>query len=365
MNKHPNKQIDKHLKTLFGVILIYCAFTGLIAAAPALQTINVNNTAQLYKAVYQANRSKGATSIVLADGRYNITQRLSFTGSNINLTSMSGDPTLVILSGQGMKKSPSAEILIDVSGSNISLSGITLEQSANHLIQVRAETNADNFSLDNCILRDSYEQLLKVSSSSKDDLFSDNGSIKNCLFEYTAGIGPQFYIGGIDAHRSRNWIVEGNTFKNIASPSKHVAEHAIHFWRRSANITVINNTIEDCDRGIGFGLGNDLNNHTDGGLIAYNFIRSTNQSHPYADAGIILEASPNVKIINNQVYIETSYPNAIEYRFTGTKNVLIQNNITNKSIRSKDGGQAVLSGNQQANLLSRVKQNLKYFIDRF
>ena len=327
-------------------MLIYCSFTGLIAAAPSLQTIHVNNAAQLYKAVHKANHAKSATSIVLADGRYNITQRLSFTGSHIHLTSLSGDPSLVILSGQGMKKSPSAEILIDVSGSNINLSGFTLEQSANHLIQVRAEKNADNFSLSNCVLRDSYEQLLKVSSSPSDNLFSDNGSIKNCLFEYTAGIGPQFYIGGIDAHRSRNWIVEGNTFKNIASPSKHVAEHAIHFWRKSANITVINNTIEDCDRGIGFGLGNNLNNHTDGGLIAYNFIHSTNQSHPYADAGIILEASPNVKIIDNQVYIETSYPNAIEYRFIGTKNVLIQNNITNKSIRSKDGGQAALFGNR-------------------
>ena len=54
----------------------------------------------------------------------------------------------------------------------------------------------------------------------------------------------------------------------------------------------------------------------------------------------------NVKIIDNQVYIETSYPNAIEYRFIGTKNVLIQNNITNKSIRSKDGGQAALFGNR-------------------
>jgi hypothetical protein len=338
--------MNKQLKKLFGVMLIYAAFTGLIAAAPSLQTIHVNNAAQLYKAVHQANRAKGTTSIVLADGRYKITQRLSFTGSHTNLTSLSGDPSLVILSGRGMHKNSSAEILIDVSGSNISLSGFTLEQSANHLIQVRAEKNADNFSLSNCVLRDSYEQLLKVSSSASDNLFSDNGSIKNCLFEYTAGIGPQFYIGGIDAHRSRNWIVEGNIFKNIASPSIHVAEHAIHFWRRSANITVINNTIKDCDRGIGFGLGNDPNNRTDGGLIAYNFIHSTNQSHPYADAGIILEASPNVKIIDNQIYIETSYPNAIEYRFTGTKNVLIQNNISNKPIRSKDGGQAALFGNR-------------------
>jgi hypothetical protein len=301
---------------------------------------------------------------VLADGRYKINQRLSFTGSHINLKSMSGDPTLVILSGQGMKKSPSAEILIDISGSNISLSGFTLEQSANHLIQVRAEKNADNFSLSNCILRDSYEQLLKVSSSPSSKAFANNGNIKNCLFEYSANMGPQYYIGGIDAHSSRNWTIVGNTFKNIASPSQHVAEHAIHFWRKSANITVLNNTIENCDRGIGFGLGDDINNQTDGGLITNNRISNSNPLHQFADAGIILEASPNIEISSNKVLMEGNYPNAIEYRFTATKNIVIKGNVTNKSIVSRDGGQAELSGNQQANVFGRVKQKLKYLIDR-
>jgi hypothetical protein len=136
---------------------------------------------------------------------------------------------------------------------------------------------------------------------------------------YTAGIGPQFYIGGIDAHRSRNWTVEGNTFRNIPSPSKHVAEHAIHFLGKSSNITVINNTIEDCDRGIGFGLGHNPIKQTNGELIENNVIRSTNLSPPYADAGIIMEASPNVQIIRNQIYIESGYPNAIESRFAATK----------------------------------------------
>jgi len=356
--------MNKHLNKLFGLMLFYCAYTGLVAAAPALQTIHVNNVVQLYKAVHQSNRATGATSIVLADGRYNITQRLNFTGSHINLTSLSGDPTLVILSGQGMKKSPSAEILIDVSGSNISLSGVTLEQSANHLIQVRAEKNADNFRLSNCVLRDAYEQLLKVSSSPSSKTFADSGSIKNCVFEYTAGIGPQYYIGGIDAHRSRNWTIVGNTFKNIASPSLHVAEHAIHFWRKSANITVLNNTIEDCDRGIGFGLGDDVNNQTVGGLIANNSISNTNPLHQFTDAGIILEASPNIEISNNKIFIEGNYPNAIEYRFAATKNVVIKDNVTNKAIVSRDGGQAQLSDNQQANVFSRLKQNLEYFIDR-
>jgi hypothetical protein len=356
--------MGKHLRKLFGIAIFYCSLTGLVLSAPSVQTIQVNNEAQLYKAVRQANRTKGPTSIVLSDGRYNITQRLNFTGSHINLTSMSGDPALVILSGKGMKKSSSVEILIDVSGSNISLSGFTLEQSANHLIQVRAEKNADNFSLSNCILRDSYEQLLKVSSSPSSKAFANNGNIKNCLFEYSADMGPQYYIGGIDAHSSRNWTIVGNTFKNIASPSQHVAEHAIHFWRKSANITVLNNTIENCDRGIGFGLGDDINNQTDGGLIANNRISNSNPLHQFSDAGIILEASPNIEISNNKILMEGNYPNAIEYRFTATKNIVIKDNVTNKSIVSRNGGQAELSGNQQANVFGRVKQKLKYLIDR-
>jgi hypothetical protein len=335
-----------HLIKWLSTLVIYFIVSGLSATERPFQSIHVSNVAELYQAVQKANRSSKGTDIVIADGHYEVNQRLKFTGSHISLKSMSGDPTSVILSGQGMKYRRTVEVLIDVSGSYISLSGFTLEQSSNHLIQVRAEKNADHFSLSNCVLRDSYEQLLKVSSSKKNDpTFADNGSVKNCLFEYTAGVGPQFYIGGIDAHKSRNWTVSGNTFKNIASPSKHVAEHAIHFWRKSANITVINNTIEDCDRGIGFGLGNTPSNQTKGGLIANNLIKNSNPSHQYTDVGIILEASPDVDIINNRVFIEGNYPNAIEYRFAATKNVMIKDNVTNRSIASRDGAQAELSGN--------------------
>jgi hypothetical protein len=335
-----------HLIKWLSTLVIYFIVSGLSATERPFQSIHVSNVAELYQAVQKANRSSKGTDILLADGHYEVNQRLKFTGSHISLKSMSGVPTSVILSGQGMKYRRTVEVLIDVSGSYISLSGFTLEQSSNHLIQVRAEKNADHFSLSNCVLRDSYEQLLKVSSSKKNDpTFADNGSVKNCLFEYTAGVGPQFYIGGIDAHKSRNWTVSGNTFKNIASPSKHVAEHAIHFWRKSANITVINNTIEDCDRGIGFGLGNTPSNQTKGGLIANNLIKNSNPSHQYTDVGIILEASPDVDIINNRVFIEGNYPNAIEYRFAATKNVMIKDNVTNRSIASRDGAQAELSGN--------------------
>ena len=53
-----------------------------------------------------------------------------------------------------MKKTNTTEILIDVCGSHINLSGFTLEQSANHLIQVRAENNADNITDKSIVFRD-------------------------------------------------------------------------------------------------------------------------------------------------------------------------------------------------------------------
>ena len=42
--------------------------------------------------------------------------------------------------------------------------------------------------------------------------------IDDCEFVYTAGIGPQYYIGEIDVHGGHNWVVRRSLFIGIARP---------------------------------------------------------------------------------------------------------------------------------------------------
>ena len=96
------------------------------------------------------------------------------------------------------------------------------------------------------------------------------------------------------------------------------------------------NIIINADRGIGFGLGKQKGH--DGGVIKNNFV------HVTRDVGIGLESSPNTSVAHNTV-VTTNYPNAIEYRFSKTKNVSIAYNLTNSRIASRNGGAASLTDN--------------------
>jgi hypothetical protein len=259
------------------------------------------------------------------------------------MTSQSGDRDRVVIEGDSMSSTARVKNLVRVAASGFHLSGVTLQKAGWHAVQVVGEANADNVVLRNCVLRDAYEQLLKVSvSASAPDVTADGGLVENCLFEYSAGIGPQYYIGGIDAHGSKNWVVRGNTFRDIASPGGGISEFAVHFWSGSADNLVERNVIIDCDRGIGFGMDGRGNR---GGVIRNNFVHHTSNTDPYADVGIALTESPGTRVYNNTVFTENNFGWSIEYRFTATRDVQITNNLTNRPIIARDGGLASLSGN--------------------
>lgn len=314
----------------------------------ATERIQVNSTKQLYAALRQAN-THGNTEIVLADGIYQAPRTLMVKKDYVTIKSASGKPQQVIISGNGMRRVKRVDNLLRVSGKHFTLDGITLQKTGNHLLQIAGEQNADSPTLRNCILKDAYEQLLKVSYNRKTKVASDDGVIENCEFSYSAGIGPQYYIGGIDVHGGHNWIVRNNVFKGIASPGRRVAEHAVHFWNNTANTLIEGNLILNSDRGIGFGM---ENRPTGGGMIRDNIILHNAVDHPNADVGIVLEESPHTQILNNKIYLAHSYLNAIEYRFPSTTDVLIKGNLTNKAIRKRNGATASLSNNARSRELN-------------
>jgi hypothetical protein len=330
MNAYSNKKERDNMKKariLFSALSLSLACLLLPAASSA---VVVSNADQLAQAVMDAN-SGGDNSIFLEDGVYTLSDMLWVDANNLTVRSVSGNREAVVIQGQGMY-GPVSHVF-NVAGSNFTVSDVTLGEVGNHAIQTQPSAQAPV--IRNVHFINTYEQMVKIAwDANNPDAHTDNGILENCLFEYTAGIGPQWYIGGIDAHRAMNWQVRNNTFRYIRSPADDVAEFAIHFWSNSENTLVENNVIVSCDRGIGFGLGD--RGHI-GGTIRNNMIYH-DASEGFADVGIALESAWNAHVYNNTIYFDNSYPNAIEYRWGATSGVVIANNLTNRAITSRDGG---------------------------
>jgi hypothetical protein len=329
-------------------IIIFVGFLFIFSAASGFAfqstSVTVGTSAELQSAISRANSSGGNMTILLRDGTYTLTATQYINAPYVTVASVSGNRDSVIIQGDAMSDSAVVKSIFRVAADYFTVRNITMRRVGWHIIQVAGEVDADYTVISNCVFRDAYEQLLKVSwESTSPSISGDNGLLENCLFEYTAGIGPQYYIGGIDAHGSKNWIIRGNTFKNIISPSTTVAEHAIHVWDPpSSNTLIEKNLIINCDRGIGLGLGD---RGSSGGIIRNNIIYHAAGNGSYADVGIGIETCPDVQIYNNTIYFENSYSNAIEYRFSATTNLSIRNNLTNKTILARDGASATLSNN--------------------
>jgi hypothetical protein len=323
-------------KRLVGLLIASAlAWTTALAA----ESVVVGNAGQLAAAIVKANRG-GAKTIILKDGTYTLQNMLWVEARGVTVRSASGNRDAVIIEGKGMKGSVTH--IFNVAGSKFTVRDVTLRRVSQHAIQIHGELHAHSPWIKNVRIADTGQQMVKGSyNAGKPQARADNGMVEDCLFEYSADKGPQYYIGGIDVHNARNWVVRKNTFKGIQSPRDQVAEFAVHFWSDSQGTLVEGNAIINCDRGIGFGMGD--RGHV-GGIIRNNMIYH-GSSGEFADVGIALESAVNAQVYNNTLFQEHAYPNAIEYRFPGTRGVLIANNLTNRAIRQRDGAAGTVTHN--------------------
>ncbi len=327
------KRTKRQISVWLSIALLGCFFIGFPqeSAAASPVTIRVKTVAQLMAA--QSQLKKGNCQIIIEAGDYLMPQGLWISGNNVTIRSASGKRESVILRGD-FKTSH----IFWVAADKVTIQDLTLGQVNNHGVQIHGELDADETVLKNLRFFDIREQMVK-GSGSKTSSYSDRGIIENCLFEFTAGKAYQYYTGGIDIHHGNGWIIRGNTFRNIISPEDELSEGAVHMRSNSRNTAIINNQIINCDRGIMLGF--DEESHFGGQVV-------NNMVHVVRDTGIYLCNCVDGKVYNNTVYVASSYPNAIEYRFPGTQNTAIKNNLTNAKITRRDRGNATFSNNVTA-----------------
>ena len=307
---------------------------------PTNTILNVASVGELYSAVGQAN-STGNTTIMLEDGTYTLYTFLQITGDDITIRSRSGIRDSVVIRGSGFGGGGITTVFVDADG--FVLADVTLGWTENSAVALL--NDADNALFHNVRFVDA-DHMLVIEYQVTDSEFTDNGVVEWCVFEYTAGSGPDENCWGIVGRRCRNWNVRHNVLKNFRSPNGTPAIPAVMFLAQSSGTVAENNIITNCDRGIGFGL--TTSGHS-GGLIKNNTV------HTVLDLSIGLESADSAAVYNNSIYTE-NYHNSIEYHFPETFDAYIMNNLTNAAITSRDGATGVV----QANV---VNAELSWFVD--
>jgi hypothetical protein len=318
------------------------------------EEIWVSSDSEFHQAMKQANET-GYTAIVLEDGTYNVGNTIYITSEHIMVKSATGNPYDVVLKGPGMAKGGRVKGIFRINANYFTLDGVTLTDVPNHLVQVAGEINASYPHFRHVIFQDAYEQLLKVSYNYKTLKSQENksigGIVDGCIFQYTQGIGPNFYIGGVDALGAENWVVKNSIFRDIASPRGRVSQYAVHFWDNANNNRVTDNIFIDNDRAIGFGMrlpNRGVRYAHKNGVAKNNIIYHTDNGDPFGDVGIMAEGNSSISIDSNIIFQLHPYSNAIEYRWDNSNDISITGNQTNKQIRSRDGAEATLEQNSDS-----------------
>ncbi len=324
--------------------------------------VTPSQTSELPRIVDEA--PAGAT-ILLEPGTYELTRWLDFSRDGMTLRSTTDQAADVILDA-----TYSVNEAVVIRANAVTIAHLTILRAIDHPVHVYppdAATNIQGPRLYGLRLIDGGEQFVKVNPmGDPPSAFVDNGSVECSSFQLTDEGRPNVertaggcYTGGIDVHAARGWLVRNNHFEGIYCETEGLAEHAVHFWRGCRDTVVENNTIQNCARGIGFGMGDGEASsrvypdrpyegaslgHYDG-IIRNNVIHANIDFVSGYDSGITLEQARHPLILHNTVVSTRpgSFFSSIDYRFSGTE-ALIRNNLVDR-ITVRDGAAGTVDHN--------------------
>lgn len=310
------------------------------------RNIPVGSVAALKSVLTGATRG---TTILLKDGIYRLDATLHVLSPGVVIRGESGNRSKVILRGEGMKE-PKVGVGISIDAPNVTIADLTIGSLRLHGIQVRGEVGASDVALHNILVKDTGEQLIK-GSTAKTGKTADRGLVACSVFSYT-DTAPSDYTNGVDILNGKDWVVRDNYFYQIRGPREgnYICGPSILFWVGSQGTIVERNLFLDCHRGIALGLvaQNKNNGQPDnipsdhkGGIIRNNIVVNRNA---WCDESIELNDCPGARIEHNTVLASGNVNWSISVRFPGT-DALVRNNLTNRTIFSRDGAKLEQAGN--------------------
>ena len=310
-----------------------------ICPSPAgLKTIEVHTVNELQQTI---DLMKSNMEIRIAAGDYMLSRTLHVPEnlSNIVIRGATGNRDDVRLIGKGMYDKDVASGIWMSHVKQVLLADLTVQKVYYHAVTLNEDS--DNVTICNVHLGDAGDQILKSNPSKKRG--NRNGIVEHSLFDFTTTASDN-YTRGIDVIRGSNWLIRDNIFRNIRAPEgAGVVGPTILMWKSTTNSIVERNQFYNCQTGIGFGLQERRPDDHTGGIIRNNFFyRKKSES---GDVGITVADSPGTTVLNNTIILNGTFVRAIEYRFAGTKNVEIANNLTDAPIVSRDRGSATLISN--------------------
>ncbi|MEK7398080.1 MAG: right-handed parallel beta-helix repeat-containing protein [Candidatus Poribacteria bacterium] len=301
-------------------------------SAPYGDIIQVTNVDELFKAV---DNAKKGTTILLADGFYDMPRYLEIKTDNITLRGESGRREKVILDGS---KSMHGELVGVTKCSGVTIANLTIQNIKWNGFKLNTNTNVQNVTIYNCIIHNIWQRGVKaviVPEEDRENVRPKNCRVQYCLFyndrqkqfsDDPADTSENFggnYIGGIDIMYASNWIISDNVFIGIQGRTRS-ARGAIFIWHESRDCIVERNIIIDCDTGIA--LGNSFKRpdtpiHCSGFIVRNNFVTRASEN------GILADYTKDCKIINNTIHDPDSRLGRLIRIVHDNDGLLVANNI--------------------------------------